>query len=163
VLGSILRWDKFYLDWGKYTEQSPLRHTLTWSSHLPYVLSGRFPIYFTISFWLLLSPVYSPWLITRNDHITVHSLMEVRPFWEPANCAAVQELPSILWNPKFLLNKGSSQSLVIQWLRLALSKEPDWVGVFLSHLKTETDPLLSRIPDDGESPKPSNSEMKNSC
>jgi hypothetical protein len=45
-------------------------------------------------------------------------------------------------------------------LRLALSKGPNWVGVFSSHLRTETDPvfetlcfLVSRIPDDGKSPK----------
>jgi hypothetical protein len=29
----------------------------------------------------------------------------------------------------------------LQWLRLALSKRPNWVGVFLSHLKTEKDPV----------------------
>jgi hypothetical protein len=48
-----------------------------------------------------------------------------------------------------------------QWLRLALSKEPNWVGVYSHlHLRTETDPvsesscfLFSRIPDDGKSPK----------
>jgi hypothetical protein len=27
--------------------------------------------------------------------------MELRPSWEAANCAATQELPSILWNTKF--------------------------------------------------------------
>jgi hypothetical protein len=26
--------------------------------------------------------------------------MELSPSWEPANCAATQELPSILWNPE---------------------------------------------------------------
>jgi hypothetical protein len=47
---------------------------------------------------------------------------------------------------------------VVQWLRLALSKGPDWVGVPPSpHLRTETDTisetscfLFSRIPDDGK-------------
>jgi hypothetical protein len=29
-----------------------------------------------------------------------HSLMELSPSWEDANCAAIQEIPSILWNPK---------------------------------------------------------------
>jgi hypothetical protein len=33
------------------------------------------------------------------EHIT-HSLMELSPSWEAANCAATQEIPSILWNPK---------------------------------------------------------------
>jgi hypothetical protein len=27
-------------------------------------------------------------------------LMELSPSWEATNCAATQELPSILWNPK---------------------------------------------------------------
>jgi hypothetical protein len=60
-------------------------------------------------------------------------------------------------------------SLLIRWwttfwitgLRLALSKGVNWVGVFLSRLKTEIDavsetscPILPRIPDDGKSPKP---------
>jgi hypothetical protein len=29
-----------------------------------------------------------------------HSLMELSPSWEAANCAATQEITSILWNPK---------------------------------------------------------------
>jgi hypothetical protein len=29
-----------------------------------------------------------------------HSLMELSPSWEAANCEATQELPGILWNPK---------------------------------------------------------------
>jgi hypothetical protein len=33
-------------------------------------------------------------------HSLTHSLMELSPSWEAANCAAIQELPSILWNPK---------------------------------------------------------------
>jgi hypothetical protein len=49
----------------------------------------------------------------------------------------------------------------VQWLRLALSKGSNWVGVFSPlHLRTETDPvsetscfLFSTIPDDERSPK----------
>jgi hypothetical protein len=35
-----------------------------------------------------------------NVRLQIHSLMELSPFWETANCAATQELLSILWNPK---------------------------------------------------------------
>jgi hypothetical protein len=33
-------------------------------------------------------------------HSLTHSLMQLSPSWEAANCAATQELPSVLWNPK---------------------------------------------------------------
>jgi hypothetical protein len=49
---------------------------------------------------------------------------------------------------------------VVHWLRLALSKGPNTKYVSSPHLRTETDPLsetlcflVSRIPDDGQSPK----------
>jgi hypothetical protein len=41
-------------------------------------------------------PQYSRLII---DNLT-HSLMELSPSWEGANCAATQKLPSVLWNPK---------------------------------------------------------------
>jgi hypothetical protein len=44
----------------------------------------------------LLTPTannYSPHVRTRT-----HTLTELSPSWEAANCAATQELPSILWN-----------------------------------------------------------------
>jgi hypothetical protein len=34
----------------------------------------------------------------RNE--SYHSLMELSPSWEAANCAATHEFPIILWNPK---------------------------------------------------------------
>jgi hypothetical protein len=63
-----------------------------------------------------------------------------------------------------LRSKYSLQHRVLKhphWSRLALSKGPNWVGVFPPpHLRTETDPvsetsyfLVSRIPDDGKGPK----------
>jgi hypothetical protein len=36
----------------------------------------------------------------RNVAFITHSLMELSPSWEAVNCAATQELPSVLWNPK---------------------------------------------------------------
>jgi hypothetical protein len=33
-------------------------------------------------------------------HSLTHSLMELSPSWEAANCAATRGLPSILWNPE---------------------------------------------------------------
>jgi hypothetical protein len=48
--------------------------------------------------------------------------------------------------------------LVVQCLRLALSKGPNWVGVSPSHLRPETDPvfetcfLISILLDNGQSP-----------
>jgi hypothetical protein len=34
-----------------------------------------------------------------------HSLMELSPSWEAANCAATQEILIILWNPKNRMHK----------------------------------------------------------
>jgi hypothetical protein len=34
------------------------------------------------------------------NYLVTHSLMKLSPSWDAANCAAIQELPSVLWNPK---------------------------------------------------------------
>jgi hypothetical protein len=41
--------------------------------------------------------IFSNWHVVHILH--THSLMELSASWKAANCAATQELPSILWNP----------------------------------------------------------------
>jgi hypothetical protein len=48
--------------------------------------------------------VYKTWDVINHFLASTlaltHSLMELSPSWEAANCAATQEFPRILWNPK---------------------------------------------------------------
>jgi hypothetical protein len=48
----------------------------------------------------LLAPIASLWDPCKVYISLTHSLMELSPSWEVANCAATQELPRILWNQK---------------------------------------------------------------
>jgi hypothetical protein len=72
------------------------------------------------------------------------------------SCYLPPNKPGLKW-----LNSCVNLTRVVQWLRLALSKGPNWVGAFsLPHLRTETDPifemscfLFSRLLGDGKSPE----------
>jgi hypothetical protein len=53
-----------------------------------------------VGFWLAQRTRYIYRLAGRTNWEITHSLMELSPSSEVANCAATQELPNILWNPK---------------------------------------------------------------
>jgi hypothetical protein len=50
--------------------------------------------------------------ITKFDNHLTHSLMGLSPSWEAANCAATQELPSILWNQKVHYHVHKTPTLI---------------------------------------------------
>jgi hypothetical protein len=55
---------------------------------------------------------YNKFIISIQSYLIPHSLMELSPSWEAANCAATQELPSILWNPEAHYRVHKSPPLV---------------------------------------------------
>jgi hypothetical protein len=70
----------------------------------------------------LISLLYSLWKQrwSCSDHtsqiktiiLLTYLLMELRPSWEAANCAATQDLPSVLWNLKVQYRPHKSPPLV---------------------------------------------------
>jgi hypothetical protein len=99
--------DILFMALSQKSHTSPFRHT-NWRVHSFDGLSN--------SSWIVLC---YPWIVfcdipvcrkiclcvtkvvrwVRITSLMAHSLMELSPSWETINCAATQELPSILWNP----------------------------------------------------------------
>jgi hypothetical protein len=50
--------------------------------------------------YVILHFCYSFSFTVIHSHSLTHSLMELSPSWEAADCGATQELPSVLWKPR---------------------------------------------------------------
>jgi hypothetical protein len=101
-------------------------------------------VYNTQGYWGFLTFPSSSILETRNHDVSETGSVSVLR-WKGG-----EKTPTQL---------GALERAILQWLRLALSKGPNWAGCFLPpfHLRMETDPvsemsrfLVSRIPDDGK-------------
>jgi hypothetical protein len=58
------------------------------------------------------NPTWPIRILTRAAAVTTYILTELNPSWEAANCAATQELPSILRNPNVHHHVHKSPALV---------------------------------------------------
>jgi hypothetical protein len=86
-----------------------------YAKYIKYLSCTR--IFVNMSYWKPFLPgIYTIYIqITQgacNLCAYTHSLMKLSPSWEAVNCAAIQELSNILWNPKVHYLADKSPPLV---------------------------------------------------
>lgn len=55
--------------------------------------------------------------------------MELSPFWEVTSCAATQEIPNFLWNPKVLYHVHKRQPLAPVGHISPVHINPSWLSL----------------------------------
>jgi hypothetical protein len=100
VFTRTLHW---FLSWAVYSVTHSLTHSWNWTllEKLPIVqLLKKLPAFYGTRRFITVFTRTLHWFLSWAVYSVTHSLMELNPSWEVANCAATQEIPSILWNPK---------------------------------------------------------------
>jgi hypothetical protein len=75
-------------------------------------------------------------LLKPKDRLLTYLLTELSLSWEAANCAATQELPSILWKPRFITVFTRALQWSLSWARSTQSTPSHSISLRYIILKT---------------------------